>query len=85
MNTKTATMSVSLPKEMKEHIKRRVKEEHYGTPSDYVRSLVREDIKQQEKDRIRALLLEGMSSKSRKIGEKEWKVLEQKLLKSVKE
>lgn len=60
--THAATMSVSLPKELKEYVKQRTATEHYGTPSDYIRGLIREDLKKHKQDRLEALLLEGLSS-----------------------
>jgi antitoxin ParD1/3/4 len=41
----TATMNISLPDSLKKYVKERVDEERYGTQSDYVRSLIREDQK----------------------------------------
>lgn len=61
-NTQITTMSVSLPKELKEHVKRRVRQEHFGTPSDYIRNLIRGDIKRQEQDRLETMLVEGLAS-----------------------
>jgi len=69
-------MSVSLPRELKEHVKRRVKQEHFGTPSDYIRNLIRGDIKRQEQDRLETMLLEGLASgPSAAMSAAEWKKL----------
>ena len=59
------TMNVSLPEKMKEFVDRRVEAGGYQTVSEYVRDLIRKDIKVQEKernDRLDALLLEGLRS-----------------------
>ena len=66
-------MSISLPKEMKEHIKKWAKEGHFGTPSDYMRSLVREDMRREEQERLEQALLQGLNSgKGVAYGTKEW-------------
>jgi antitoxin ParD1/3/4 len=57
-----ASMNISLPKPMKEFIEIRVKEEHYSTPSEYVRALVREDQKRREEEQLEAMLLESLQS-----------------------
>lgn len=77
----TAAMSISLPKTMKEHIRRRVKEFHYGTPSDYMRSLVREDMQRQEQERLERSLLKGLQSKKGvAYGGREWNVYKKRLV-----
>jgi antitoxin ParD1/3/4 len=57
-----ATMNISLPESLKEYVKERVEEEHYSTPSDYVRSLIREDQKQRDEKKLEQMLLEGLKS-----------------------
>jgi len=39
----TSTMNISLPEMLKRFVKERVKAARYSNPSDYVRSLIRED------------------------------------------
>lgn len=58
----TSTMSISLPESLKDFIRTRVIEGHYSNPSDYIRSLIREDQKRQVEERLEALLLEGLES-----------------------
>jgi antitoxin ParD1/3/4 len=56
-------MNISLPDSMKKYVKGRVNEERYSTPSDYVRSLIREDQqKLEDEERLEQLLLEGLRS-----------------------
>jgi antitoxin ParD1/3/4 len=57
-----ASMNISLPKPMKEFIEIRVKEDHYSTPSEYVRALVRDDQKRREEQKLEAMLLESLQS-----------------------
>jgi antitoxin ParD1/3/4 len=69
----TATMNISLPESLKEYVKERVvDEERYSTPSDYVRSLIREDQKKRDKKHLEQMLLEGVrSGRGVEIGSKE--------------
>lgn len=70
-----ATMSVSLPKDLKEQVKKLVKKEYFGTPSDYIRSLIREDIKRQEQELLETRLMEGLASPNIPMTSKEWRKL----------
>ncbi|MFT4259813.1 ribbon-helix-helix domain-containing protein [Microbacterium sp.] len=54
-----STMNVSLPASMKDFVDAQVREHGYGTSSEFVRSLIR---REQERARVRALVLDGMSS-----------------------
>ena len=56
------TLTISLPEKLKEFIDQRVESEGFGTVSEYLRSLVREDQKRTAKERLEALLLEGIES-----------------------
>jgi antitoxin ParD1/3/4 len=54
-----STMNISLPDSLKEFVDRQVATAGYGTSSEYVRELIRRD---QERTRLRNLLLEGAQS-----------------------
>jgi len=59
------TMNVSLPEKLKEYVDGRVEAGGYGTASEYVRDLIRQDLENQRKERnecLDALLLEGLKS-----------------------
>ncbi len=62
MAREVENMSISLPKELKERVKERVREDHYGTPSDYMRSLVREDLRHRDQERLEQALIKGIGS-----------------------
>lgn len=62
MERNTSNLTISLPTGMKERIKRRVKDDHFGTPSDYLRSLVREDLRHRDEERLDYALLLGLQS-----------------------
>ncbi len=77
-----AQMNISLPENLKEYVKKRTKEAHYGTPSDYVRTLIREDMRHTEQERLERELLKGLHSKSRTITPTEWEKLKKDILTS---
>jgi antitoxin ParD1/3/4 len=75
-----ATMNISLPDSLKEYVKERAEEEHYSTPSDYMRSLIREDMHRRDEQKLEQMLLEGVrSGRGMEIGSKEWKEFRKEL------
>ncbi|MBS0339942.1 MAG: type II toxin-antitoxin system ParD family antitoxin [Proteobacteria bacterium] len=56
-----STMNISLPDSLKSFVDEQVGERGYGTSSEYVRELICRD---QDRVRLRGLLLEGASSPS---------------------
>jgi antitoxin ParD1/3/4 len=54
-----STMNISLPEALKSFVDEQVASRGYGTSSEYVRALIRKD---QERQRLRDLLLEGAAS-----------------------
>jgi antitoxin ParD1/3/4 len=55
------SMNISLPEELKQYAEAQTKH-GYSTPSEYVRELIREDQKRKAKEKLDALLLEGLNS-----------------------
>ena len=69
-------MNISLPDSLKKYVKGRVEEKRYSTPSDYVRSLIREDQKKRNENKLEQLLLEGLrSGPGIRMNPKKWKKL----------
>jgi antitoxin ParD1/3/4 len=62
MSRHTSTMTISLPEDLKQFVKKRSLTAHYGTPSDYIRGLIREDLKRLEEERLEHELLKGLRS-----------------------
>ena len=58
----TSSLHISLPEALRDYALDRVKEGAFSNPSDYVRTLIREDRKRQAEERLEALLLEGLAS-----------------------
>lgn len=54
-----STMNISLPDSLKSFVDEQVAQGGYGTSSEYVRELIRKD---QDRVRLRALLLEGAAT-----------------------
>ena len=52
-------MNISLPETLKTFVDTQVSQGSYGTSSEYVRELIRKD---QDRQKLRALLLEGAES-----------------------
>ena len=57
-----ASLNISLPKTLREYIESQVRQGDFSTPSEYLRSLIREDQKRKAVGRIEVLLLEGLAS-----------------------
>ena len=55
------SMNVSLPEDLKEYVETQTRN-GYSTPSEYVRELIRADQKRRAREKLDALLLEGLSS-----------------------
>jgi antitoxin ParD1/3/4 len=51
-----------MPDELREFIERRTKENHMATPTEYIRSLIREDKKRAEQESLERLILDGIQS-----------------------
>ena len=56
------TMNISLPEPLKAFIDEQVSSGKYGSVSEYVRELVRQDEKRRAQEKLEALLLEGLES-----------------------
>ena len=54
-----STMNISLPESLKAFVDQQVRSRGYSSSSEYVRELIRKD---QDRQRLRGLLLEGAAS-----------------------
>lgn len=61
-----STMNISLPEQLKAFVDAQVASRGYGTSSEYVRELIRRD---QERQRLRDLLLAGANSRATRVDE----------------
>jgi antitoxin ParD1/3/4 len=62
MANHNTNMSISLPLGMKQLIQEEVRKGYYGTPSDYIRSIIREDLKRRDQEKLEQMLLDGLDS-----------------------
>ena len=58
----TATMNISLPEPLKDHVRAQVATGDYANPSDYVRALIRADRQRIDETRLERMLLKGLAS-----------------------
>jgi antitoxin ParD1/3/4 len=58
----TASMNISLPESLKAFVDERVKSRGYGSHSEYLRDLVRKDELEAAKEKMRALIADGLNS-----------------------
>ncbi len=76
------TMNVSLPDQLKEFVDNQVGSGRYGTVSEYVRELIREDERRKSQEKLEALLMEGLQSgKPTEMTRKDWADIRSEALK----
>ncbi len=56
------TLSFALPESLRAYIDVRVATGHYGNTSEYIRDLIRKDQAEEARNRLRALIEEGLTS-----------------------
>jgi antitoxin ParD1/3/4 len=66
-------MTISLPEDLKQFVKKRSRTAHYGTPSDYIRGLIREDLQRLEQERLEIELMKGLKGKGIPMTPEAWK------------
>lgn len=57
-----ATMNISLPDELKAFVDAQVAEQGYGSTSEYLRELIRQNRREQAAETLRKLIAEGLAS-----------------------
>ena len=66
------TITISLPESLKTFIEDQVSSEGFGTVSEYLRSLVRDEQKRKAQGLLESLLLEGLRSEASEMTEEDW-------------
>jgi len=56
------SLTISLPESVRDYIVSRVQNSDFSTPSDYLRSLVREEQKRHEEAKLESMLLEALNT-----------------------
>lgn len=57
-----ASLNVNMPKDLRDYVDQRTAEGGFGTPTEYVRHLIRRDKESEAKRKVERLLLEGLAS-----------------------
>ena len=57
-----ASLNVSMPEDLRKFVTKRSRQTQHATPTEYIRSLVREDQKRADTEKLERLLLEGLDS-----------------------
>jgi antitoxin ParD1/3/4 len=58
----STTLNISMPSTMRRFIERRTREGNFATPTEYVRSLIRDDIARSNQDDLEKQLKAGLES-----------------------
>ena len=66
-------MTISLPEDLKQFAIKRSRTAHFGTPSDYIRGLIRGDLQRLEEERLEVELMKGLKGKSIQMTKEAWK------------
>ena len=61
-NKNIIAMNVSLTGKLKDHVQDRVADDSYTNVSDYVRDLIRVNMKRKSQEHLESMLLEGINS-----------------------
>ncbi len=76
------TMNVALPRQMKQYVQQRVADGAYGSVSESVRELIRNEQVQTQRRKLEALLLEGLeSAPSVEVTDAHWQEIREAALK----
>jgi antitoxin ParD1/3/4 len=68
----TTSITILLPKSLREFVEREVAFGRHRNAADYVQALVREAQKRRVRERVEALLLEGLRSPAREMTRSDW-------------
>jgi len=73
------SMNISLPESMKQFVEAEVASGGYGTASEFIRNLLREEQKRKARAGVDALLLEGLRSEASELTQADWKELKRRV------
>jgi antitoxin ParD1/3/4 len=76
---KTSSMNISIPEGLRGWVEDLVSRQGYGTVSEYVRELIRNDQKRRAADALDATLVEAITSGSVEIGAEDFEAIRKKL------
>ena len=73
------TLHIALSESLREFVAARVAAGGYVSASDYIDRLVREDQRRQERERVEALLMEGLQSEASEMTQADWDELKRRV------
>lgn len=73
-------MNISIPDPLKEFVDQQIASGRYGSVSEYVRELIREDEKRKAQLKLEGMLLEGLNGPAKEMTKKNWAVLKKQVL-----
>ena len=73
-------MNISIPNPLKKFVDLQIASGRYGSVSEYVRELIREDEKRKAQLRLEGMLLEGLNAPAKEMSKKDWDVLKKQVL-----
>lgn len=80
-----STITISVPESLKEYVEEQVRARGFGNVSEFFRSLVREDQRQQQDQELTNRLIEGLDSGvGAKATDEFWSEMRQEALKLIK-
>jgi len=74
------SVNISLPEPLMRFVDAQIATGRYGSASEYVRELIREDEKRKAEERVEALLLEGLEGEESELTSGDWKVIRKEAL-----
>ncbi|KOR36154.1 type II toxin-antitoxin system ParD family antitoxin [Planktothricoides sp. FACHB-1370] len=78
------TMNVSVPEPMRDYIEQQVKTGGYGSVSEYIRDLIRQDQKRKAQEHLENLLLQGIDSgEATNMSDRDWVEIRQAVQKKL--
>ncbi|MBM3513736.1 MAG: type II toxin-antitoxin system ParD family antitoxin [Alphaproteobacteria bacterium] len=69
------TMNISLPDPLKKFVDDQVADGRYSSASEYIRELIRADEKAKAREKLKALLMEGLASPESDLTESDWEAI----------
>jgi antitoxin ParD1/3/4 len=77
------SVNISLPEPLMRFVDAQIATGRYGSASEYVRELIREDEKRKAEERVEALLLEGLEGEESELTSADWKVIRNEALSGI--
>jgi antitoxin ParD1/3/4 len=78
-------MNISIPDPLKKFVNQQISSGRYGSVSEYVRELIRQDEKRKAQEKLEAMLLEGVrSGDATPMTKEDWKEIREEAMERIK-